>query len=380
MSVVTPSTFRQIRSLLLPGGELRVSLDSVAMPPPADDEIIVRIDASPINPSDIGQLFGAADLATLRDAQFGGAPTLAGHVPPPAMEAMALRIGQPLPCGNEGAGVVVAAGREARAQALLGKLVAVLGGGMYAQYRCLKAAEVLELPAGTTAEQGASCFVNPLTALGFVETARALGHTALVQTAAASNLGLMLNRICLKDDLQLVNIVRSPDQVALLKQEGATHVLDSTQPDFLVALTDALAVTGATIAFDAVGGGRLAGDVLSCMESALNRTAGEFSRYGSSTIKRIYIYGGLDAGSIELRQSMGKAWSVNGWLLTNFLREVGPTRISELKARVASEVATTFASHYSDRLSLAQVLEAAHVVRYVRRSTRQKFLVCPQRA
>ena len=380
MSTMVPLTFRQIRSLLLPSGELRVSLDSVEMPEPAADEVIVRIDASPINPSDIGQLFGAADLITLRDAESGGTPTLVGHVSPPAMEAMALRIGQPLPCGNEGAGVVVAGGREPRAQALLGTLVAVLGGGMYAQYRCLKAADVLELPAGTSAEQGASCFVNPLTALGFVETARALGHTALVHTAAASNLGRMLNRVCLKDGLQLINIVRSPDQVTLLEQEGATHVLDSTQPDFLAALTDALAVTGATIAFDAVGGGRLAGDILGCMESALNRSAGEFSRYGSSKTKHMYIYGGLDTGTIELRQSMGKAWSVNGWLVTSFLQELGPARAGELKARVASEVATTFASHYSDRLSLAQVIEAKHAARYVRRGTNQKFLVCPQQA
>jgi NADPH2:quinone reductase len=270
----------QLRSLIKADGELEISLHEVPTPEPAADDVIVRIEATPINPSDIGLLFGAADMATARVSGTPARPVVTAQVPERAMKSMAARVGQSLPVGNEGAGTVVAAGASPAAQALLGKTVAVLGGAMYAQYRAIRADQCLVLPEGASAAEGASCFVNPLTALGMVETMRREGHKALVHTAAASNLGQMLNRICLKDGIGLVNIVRKPEQAALLKAQGAQHVCDSSAPSFLADLTEALVQTGATIAFDATGGGRLAGQILGCMEAALNRTATEYSRYG----------------------------------------------------------------------------------------------------
>ena len=215
-----------------------------------------------------------------------------------------------MPVGNEGAGVVVAAGSSAAAQALLGKTVAVLGGAMYAQYRCVKAEQCLLLPAGTTPAEGASCFVNPLTALGMVETMRREGHTALVHTAAASNLGQMLNRICLEDDIGLVNIVRKQEQEDLLRRSARSMCATRLARRSCQDLTDALAATGATLAFDAIGGGKLAGQILTCMEAALNRTAKEYSRYGSATHKQVYIYGGArhaaDRVRPQLRHGLGR--------------------------------------------------------------------------
>ena len=373
-----PTESLQVRSMLDERGELRVSLAEVVLAPPGDEEVIVRVDAAPINPSDLGQLFGLADLDSLQSSGSHGAPVLIASVPPQAMPAMALRIDEPLSAGNEGAGVVVDAGLGEFARSLLGKTVAALGGGMYTQHRCLKAEECLVLPDGTTAEQGASSFVNPLTALGFVETARRDGHTALVHTAAASNLGLMLNRLCRKDGLGLVNVVRSQAQQARLCEEGAEYVVDSTQANFAERLTDAIAATGATVAFDAVGGGPLAGQLLSAMERALVRRSSEFSRYGSTVHKQVHVYGGLQPGPIELAQDMGKAWSVSGWLVTPFLQAAGAERARELKARVAAEITTTFASSYSNQVSLRGMLDLETARRYARRATGEKFLVCPQ--
>ena len=249
------------------------------------------------------------------------------------------------PVGNEGAGVVVKAG--ANAQHLMGKTVAMVGGAMYAQYRVIKAVEVMPLPAGATAADGASCFVNPLTALAMVETLRREGHKALVHTAAASNLGQMLNKICIKDGIGLVNIVRSKEQADILKKIGAKHIVDSTAPTFMEDLTAALVETGATIAFDAIGGGKLASQILTAMEIAANKTAKEYSRYGSSVNKQVYIYGSLDNRPTELTRAFGLTWSVSGWLLTPFLQKIGPAEIGRLRQRVASELKTTFASHYT---------------------------------
>ena len=370
----------QLRSLIKANGELEISLHEVPTPEPAADDVVVRIEATPINPSDIGLLFGAADMATAHVSGTPARPVVSAQVPERAMKSMAARVGQSLPVGNEGAGTVVAAGASPAAQALLGKTVAVLGGAMYAQYRCIKADQCLVLPDGASAAEGASCFVNPLTALGMVETMRREGHKALVHTAAASNLGQMLNRICLKDGIGMVNIVRKPEQAALLKSQGALHVCDASAPSFLADLTEALVQTGATIAFDATGGGRLAGQILGCMEAALSRTATEYSRYGSTTHKQVYIYGGLDTGPTEIVRNFGFAWGMGGWLLFPFMQKIGPEAVQALKARVAAELKTTFASHYTKEISLAEALQLEAIAVYGQRATGTKFLINPNRA
>jgi NADPH:quinone reductase-like Zn-dependent oxidoreductase len=296
------------------------------------------------------------------------------------MRAMAGRVDQSMPVGNEGAGVVVAAGSEPSAQALLGRTVAGIGGAMYAQYRTLKAADVLPLPPGASPAEGASCFVNPLTALGMVATMRAEGHTALVHTAAASNLGQMLNKICLKDDVALVNIVRSPEQAKILTDIGAKHVADSTATSFMDDLVKALVETGATLAFDAIGGGRLASQILSAMEQAAVQRMTSYSRYGSTTHKQVYIYGGLDTRPTELARSYGMAWGLGGWLLTPFLMKIGPAEGQKLRQRVADELKTTFASHYTAEISLAEALQPEIIAAYNKRATGEKYLVNPNKA
>ncbi|MEJ1970651.1 MAG: zinc-binding dehydrogenase [Rhizomicrobium sp.] len=367
----------QLRSLATAEGELHLSLARVPVAEPGPDEVVVRIEATPINPSDIGLLFGAADM---RAAKFEGAGTdvkVTAPIPEAYRRAMAARAGQSLPAGNEGAGTVVQAG--ANAQHLLGKIVAVLGGAMYAQYRTLKASDCLLLPEGTTAAEGASCFVNPLTALGMTETMRREGHTALVHTAAASNLGQMLNKLCLKDGIGLVNIVRSEAQTKILRDFGAVHVVDSSQASFMEDLVAALVDTGATIAFDAIGGGKLAGQILTAMEVAAVRKMTTFSRYGSTTYKQVYIYGGLDTGPTELNRAFGMAWGLGGWLLTPFLIKIGPAETEKLRQRVAGEIKTTFASHYIGTISLAEALSADAIAAYNKKSTGEKYLIDPSK-
>lgn len=380
MSTTPTPTGLQLRSLVKPNGELEISLLSVATPTPAPDEVVVRIEATPINPSDIGLLFGAADISTAKVSGTPASPVVTAQIPERLMKSMAGRLGQSLPVGNEGAGVVVAAGSSDAAQALLGKTVAVLGGAMYAQYRAIKAEQCLVLPEGTTPAEGASCFVNPLTALGMVETMRREGHKALVHTAAASNLGQMLNKICIKDQIGLVNIVRKPEQAALLKRIGAKYVCDASSPTFMEDLTQALVDTGATIAFDATGGGKLAGQILTCMEAALNRTATEYSRYGSSTHKQVYLYGGLDTGPTEFNRNFGMAWGIGGWLLFPFLQRIGAGAAQELRQRVAAELKTTFASSYSKEISLVEALQPEAIAVYGQRATGTKYLINPNKA
>ena len=380
MTAPTEKTALQLRSLIKGSGELELSLASVPIPIPADNEVLIRIEASPINPSDIGLLFGAADMSTATVSQGEHGPVVTARVPEKGMKAMAARLDMSMPVGNEGAGVVVAAGASDAAQKLMGKTVAALGGAMYAQYRCVPVEQCLPLPAGATPAEGASSFVNPLTALGMVETMRREGHKALVHTAAASNLGQMLNRICQKDGVALVNIVRSQEQADLLRRDGAKHVVDSTSDNFMQELTDALAETGATIAFDAIGGGRLAGQILSAMEAAANRTAKEYSRYGSTTFKQVYIYGGLDTRPTELVRDFGMTWSMGGWLLFPFLQKIGPADVQRLKQRVADELKTTFASHYTKEVSLAEALQPEALAAYGKRATGTKYLINPAKA
>jgi NADPH:quinone reductase-like Zn-dependent oxidoreductase len=363
----------ELNSRVTSGGELQLTLVEVDVPEPGPDQIVVRIEATPINPSDIGLLLGPADVATAK-----ALPTMTTlAIPKERMASMQARVDQSMKVGNEGAGTVVAAG--ANAKALVGKRVAILGGAMYAQYRTVQARDALVLPDTTTAAEGASAFVNPLTALGMVETMRREGHTALVHTAAASNLGQMLNKLCLADGIGLVNIVRSGEQSKILRDLGATHVVDSTASTFEGDLLEAVATTGATIAFDAIGGGPLANQILRAMETAANRNATAYSRYGSSVHKQVYIYGSLDTRPTELDRSYGLAWGVAGWLVTPFMMKLAPADAARLRARVLAELTTTFASRYTATISLREVLQPDIIARYAKRATGEKFLIDPSR-
>ena len=373
MTTNIPATGLQLRSLVKSSGELELSLVEVPTPEPGENEVLVRIEGSPLNPSDLGLLLGPADLSTLKAS--GGVVT--AKIPEHLMRMLTARADESMPVGNEGGGVVVKAGSSPEAQALLGKTVGVLGGAMYSQYRCVRVQDCLALPDGTTSAEAASCFVNPLTALAMVETMRSEGHKALVHTAAASNLGQMLNKICLADGVDLVNVVRSPAQAKILKDIGAKHIVDSSAASFQDDLVQALVDTGATIAFDAIGGGKLAGQLLNAMEIAANKTAKVYSRYGSTTYKQVYIYGGLDTSPTVLNRAFGMSWGLGGFLLTPFLIKAGAAKTQELKDRVAAEIKTTFASHYTAEISLAEALKPDVIAAYNAKSTGTKYLINP---
>jgi len=379
MNAIPAATALQLQSVVRQDGLLEVFLAQVPVPVPKADEVLVRVEATPLNPSDLGLLFGAADMSTARVSGSASQPVITARVPQESMQAMAGRVDQPMPVGNEGAGVVVAAGDAPEAQALMGKTVAILGGAMYAQYRAIKAKQCLVLPPGASAADGASCFVNPLTSQGMVETMKLEGHTALVHTAAASNLGQMLNRICIADKVKLVNIVRSNEQAELLKKQGASYVCVASSPSFVEDLTEALVTTGATIAFDAIGGGPLAGQILASMEVAANRTAKEYSRYGSAAHKQVYIYGNLDTGPTLLNRNYGMIWSLGGWFLTPFLQKIGKDAAQKLRMRVVRELKTTFASRYTKEISLAEALSLDEIAQYTRKSTGAKYLINPNK-
>ena len=368
----------ELRSKITSGGELELWLEDVTTPELAADEVVIRVEASPINPSDLGVLLGPADLSTIRSGGTGDRPTATASIPRSRMAGLAGRLDESMLVGNEGAGVAVKAGAEL--QALIGRMLATRTLGMYAQYRVAKASECMVLPEGTTPKEGASAFINPLTALGMVEAMRREGHTALVHTAAASNLGQMLNRVCLADGIALVNVVRNTKQAGILREIGAKYVLDSTTPTFVSELTDALAETGATLAFDAVGGGTLAATILSSMEEAAGRKATTYNRYGSPIHKQVYIYGILDTGPTEIDRSFGMAWGVGGWLLTWFMQRIGPQDAQRLRDRVAAELTTTFASHYTAEISLAQALSPDVIAAYSKRATGEKYLITPNKS
>jgi NADPH2:quinone reductase len=377
MSSSLPKTGLQLRSLVRSNGELELSLQEVDITAPAADEVLVRVEATPINPSDLGLLFAAAEPGKARAVGTDAAPVIRAPLSEGAMRAMQGRIDQSLQVGNEGAGTVIAAGSSAAAQALLGKTVATWGGGMYAQYRSVRAEQCVALPAGCPAAAGAAIFVNPMTAVSMLDSMRREGHSALVHTAAASNLGQMLVRLCLQENVGLVNIVRNPAQAALLRGLGATHVCDSSAPDFASALTRALGETGATLAFDAIGGGTLANQILACMESALSASASNYSRYGSVTHKQVYLYGGLDTSPTLLKRNYGAAWGVAGWLLPNYLQKVGPQAMQQFQARVLADLQSTFACHYSRVVSLREALQLDAIAVYSRPSTGGKYLINP---
>ncbi len=373
---MTTTTARELRSTVGQDGVLTLSIEEVEIGAPADDEVIVRVEAAPINPSDLGLMVGPADISTLRSSGTAERPVLSFDIHKAALASVAARAGQSLPVGIEGAGTVVAAG--ANAKAFEGKRVGTFSGGMYADYRKLKAKDLLQIPEGASAADGASMFVNPLTALGFVETAKNEGHSAIIHTAAASNLGQMLQKICLKDGIPLINIVRSPEQAAILRKIGATHVLNSRDEDFRDRLVDAIAETGATIAFDAIGGGTLGNDIVRAMEQAAVRTMTEYSRYGSNTFKQLYIYGALDLSPTILnRMTFGFQWSVSGWLLMPFLAKAGREVGTRLRQRVVDELTTTFASTYTRVIGLAEALDPDTLRAYERKATGEKYLIDP---
>ncbi|MCB1686905.1 MAG: zinc-binding dehydrogenase [Halioglobus sp.] len=368
----------QLRSTITEDRTLELTLVDVPIPTPGPDEVLVQIEATPINPSDLGLLFGPADISTARVSGSPDRPVVTADIPPELMKMVAARVGQSMPVGNEAAGTVIAAGTSDAAQALVGKRVGIIGGAMYSQYRCVNAFMCLALEEGTTAVEGASCFVNPLTALAMVETMRRENHTALVHTAAASNLGQMLNRICINEGIGLVNIVRKVEQEAVLKELGAKYIINSTSDSFYDDLTDALAETGATLAFDATGGGKLASHILTCMEAAAVRNMTGYSGYGSDVFKQVYIYGGLDRSPTTLTRNFGFAWSVSGFLLTPFLQKVGLEKSMEMRAKVAAEIKTTFASHYTREVSLAEALSLEAISVYGKQATGEKYLITPQ--
>jgi NADPH:quinone reductase len=372
-----PNTALELRSLVTSGGTLELSLHEVSVPAPGANEVLVRVEASPINPSDLGLLIDGADMTTATVAGTPERPVVTASVAKATLGALSARLDKSLPVGNEGAGTVVAAGSSSAAQALVGKTVAIAGGAMYTQYRAIDASACLVLPEGATARDGASSFVNPMTALGMTETMRREGHSGLVHTAAASNLGQMLVKLCQKDGIPLVNVVRKPEQEKLLRSLGASYVCNSASPSFSTDLVEALKATSATLAFDATGGGTLASQILNGMEEAANSTAAEYSRYGSSVHKQVYIYGALDTSPTVLTRNFGMAWGIGGWLLTPFLQGAGAETFGRLRARVAAELTTTFASSYTREVSLAGMLKPDAFNEYVKRATGEKFLVTP---
>lgn len=378
MNAGIPDRALELRSTVTSQGTLELSLADVDVPPPAVNEVVVRVEAAPINPSDLGLLIAGADMATATVQGTAERPIVTASLGEGALAGLSARLDTPLAVGNEGAGTVVAAGASEAAQALLGKTVGLAGGAMYAQYRVIDADACLVLPPGATAKDGASSFVNPLTALGMLETMRREGHSALVHTAAASNLGQMLVKLCIADGVPLVNVVRKPEQEELLRSLGAVHVCNSSSPTFTTDLIEALKATSASLAFDATGGGTLASDILNAMEVAASSGAQAYSRYGSAVHKQLYIYGGLDTRPTVLTRNFGMAWGLGGWLLTPFLMNAGAETVARLRARVAAELTTTFASTYTREVSLAGMLRRDAFNEYVKRATGEKYLLTPQ--
>ena len=379
MGTELPENNLELRSTVTTESTLVLSLDEVPMPVPKPAEVLVRVEAAPINPSDLGLLLAGAEPASASFAGSRERPVVTFPLEARAMRALAGRVGVSMTVGNEGAGVVVAAGSDDAAQALVGRTVAIAGGSMYSQYRCVPATQCLKLPDGMAPRQGASSFVNPMTVLGMIGTLRAEGHAGLVHTAAASNLGQMLVKQCIEDGVPLVNVVRTPQQARLLSSIGAEHVCDSSASSFMTDLIAAIADTGATLAFDAVGGGTLASQILTCMEAAASASAKDYSRYGSTTHKQVYIYGGLDTSPTVLSRSFGFAWGLGGWLVSSYLQRLAPEDVIALRQRVLAGLSTTFASTYTKDVSLAEALQPAVLQAYARRATGEKYLVVPTR-
>lgn len=372
---------KEIRSTVTSDGTVELSIVKVDTPTPADDEVLIEILAAPINPSDLALLttFGG-DLSNISISGSGDDTVASMKVRPAVMRSMKSRLDKSMPAGNEGAGVVVDAGPNVKG--LVGKTVGLAGGSMYAQYKCAPAINCLVMEDGTTPVEAASSFVNPLTALSFVETMKMENHSAIVHTAAASNLGQMLIKICQIDGIPLVNIVRKNEQVEILKGIGAKYICNTNDPDFMESLINALVETGATLGFDATGGGNdgeLPGQILTAMEVAANKNSEQYSRYGSETYKQVYIYGGLDQNPTILKRSYGMSWGLGGWLLTPVLGKIGVERVQEMRERIAKEIKTTFASKYAGEISFEEMLQPEIINSYAKQSTGNKFLVNPHK-
>ncbi|MDE0748014.1 MAG: zinc-binding dehydrogenase [Porticoccaceae bacterium] len=378
---MSEQTSKEIRSMVTSEGNIEISIATVEKPTPSENEVLIKVEASPINPSDLGLLISfAADLDSLTVSGSGDATVATIKVHPAMMGALKPRLNESMPVGNEGGGVIVDAG--ANAKGLIGKTVGAAGGAMYSQYRCLPATSCLVMDGSTTSAEAASSFVNPLTALAFIETMKMENHSAIINTAAASNLGQMLVKICKDDSVPLVNIVRKAEQVEVLKNLGAEYVCNTSDPDFMKNLVDALIATGATLGFDATGGGnggKLPGQILAAMEIAANKTAKEYSRYGSDTYKQVYIYGGLDQAPTILNRSFGMQWGLGGWLLTPMIGRIGMERFQQMRERVAKEIKTTFASHYTQEISFEEMLQPETIRTYAKQATGEKFLVNPHK-
>ena len=374
-------TSKEIRSTVTSDGTVEISIVNTAMPVPSENEVLIKVEAAPINPSDLALLISfAADLDNIEFSGEDETPKTTIKIRPGLMAALKGRVDQPMSAGNEGAGIVVGAGEKATA--LIGKTVGVAGGSMYSQYRCAPASSCLVMDEGITSTEAASSFVNPLTALAFVETMKMENHAALINTAAASNLGQMLVKICKDDGIPLVNIVRKPEQVKILKDLGAEYICDTSQSDFMKDLVEAIIATGATLGFDATGGGnegKLPGQILAAMEIAANKTAKEYSRYGSDVYKQVYIYGGLDPTPTVLNRSFGLQWGLGGWLLTPMIGRIGMERFAEMRQRVVKEIKTTFASHYTQEISLEDMLQPDTIKAYAKQGTGAKYLVNPHK-
>ena len=372
---------KEIRSKVTSEGNIEISIASAEKPVPADDEVLIEVQAAPINPSDLGLLLSfAADLETINVSGSGDETVTSMKIHPALMGAMKPRLDESMQVGNEGSGVIVDAG--ANVKDLIGKTVVLAGGAMYSQYRAVPAASCLVMNDGTTAAEAASSFVNPLTALGFIETMKMENHTAIVHTAAASNLGQMLVKICKDDGVPLVNIVRKSEHVELLKGLGAEYICNTSDDDFMESLVAALVETGATLGFDATGGGNngeLPGQILAAMEIAANKTAKEYSRYGSDTYKQVYIYGGLDQSPTILKRSFGMSWGLGGWLLTPMIGRIGMERFQQMRERVAAEITTTFASNYVQEISFEEMLQPEIIKSYAKQATGEKYLVTPHK-
>lgn len=372
---------KEIRSKATSDGNIELSIAKVEKPVPGDDEVLIEVQASPINPSDLGLLLSfAADVQNINVTGCGDDTVATMPVHPALMGSLKPRLDESMPVGNEGAGIIIDAGINAKD--LIGKTVGLAGGAMYSQYRCVPAASCLVMDEGTTPKQAASSFVNPLTALAFVETMKMENHTALVHTAAASNLGQMLVKICKDDGIQLVNIVRKQEQVDLLKSIGAEYVCNTSDESFMDDLVTALVETGATLGFDATGGGNngeLPGQILAAMEIAANKNATEYSRYGSDTYKQVYIYGGLDQSPTILKRAFGLSWGLGGWLLTPMIGKIGMEKFQEMRMRVAREINSTFASSYAKEISFEEMLQPEIIKSYAKQATGEKYLVNPHK-
>ena len=378
---MSESYSKEIRSKVTSEGNIELSITKAEKPIPSADEVLIRIEAAPINPSDLGLLLSfAADLSSISTSGTEEEMVTSMKIHPALMGSMKPRLDQSMQAGNEGAGIIEDAGENVKE--LIGKTVGLAGGAMYSQYRCVPAASCLVMDEGTSPAEAASCFVNPLTALSFVETMKIENHTALVHTAAASNLGQMLVKICKDDGIPLVNIVRKSEHVELLKNLGAEHVCNTSDDNFMDTLVSALVETGATLGFDATGGGNggeLPGQILSAMEIAANKTAKEYSRYGSDTYKQVYIYGGLDQSPTILKRAYGMSWGLGGWLLTPMIGRIGMEKFQQMRMRVAKEIKTTFASSYAQEISFEQMLQPEIIKSYAKQATGEKYLVNPHK-